>query len=138
MKYVFIFGAFILAGCAQAPTSDFDRIESFVKTIDSGLFFLREVDSGVLWGKAEKPIIKWDEKANSLCPTGYKTLLHSDEDLSYQGVSFSYMGGFVMATPATSNMPTVDGVVLCNSSPILEEDAVQILVDEFYIAPEQT
>ena len=137
MRYLSILGALILAGCVHTPQSDFDRAESFVKPISTGLYFLREVDSGGLWGEKESTNIRWDKSALTACPSGYKVLLLNDDNLSYQGVSFSYMGSFVMASPGTKNVPVIDGVVLCNSSPISEKDARQVLIDEYYIVPQK-
>lgn len=137
MRYLSILGALILAGCVHKPQSDFDRAESFVKPISTGLYFLREVDSGGLWENKESTSVEWDKSALAICPSGYKVLLLNDDALSYQGLSFSYMGSFVMASPGTKNLPVIDGVVLCNSSPISEKDARQVLVDEYYIVPQK-
>lgn len=139
MRHLAIFGVFILAGCVHNPsTSDFDRVESFFKPIDTGLYFIREVDSKGIFTEKEKPIDAWKVQALALCPSGYKTLLINDDDLSYQGVDLTYMGSFVMVLPGTNYMSSIDGIVLCNSSALSEKQATQILIDEFYIVPEQT
>tara|TARA_Y100000782_G_scaffold70365_1_gene76147 strand:+ start:1131 stop:1520 length:390 start_codon:yes stop_codon:yes gene_type:complete len=129
MKYIATLSTFILTGCLHnPPASDFDRVESFIKPIDTGLYFIREVDSKGVFIEKEKPIGVWKVQAQSLCPSGYKTLLINDDDL----------GPFVIATPGTSFMSSIDGIVLCNSSPFSEKEATQILIDELYIVPEQT
>lgn len=137
MKHFALLSALLLVGCAyHESSSDFDRAESFVKTIDSGLFFIREIDSKGIFIEKEKPIEAWKKTALSLCPSGFKVLLKNDDDLTYQGISFSYFGGFVMATPSRNFMSAIDGVVLCNSSQLSEKEAKQKLIDEFYIVPE--
>jgi hypothetical protein len=129
----------MLSGCAHnPPASDFDRAESFVKPIDTGLYFIREVDSKGIFTEKEKPIDAWKIQAQTLCPSGYKTLLINDDDLSYQGVDVTYMGSFVMVLPGTNYLSAIDGIVLCNSSVLSEKQVTKILIDEYYIVPEQT
>lgn len=136
MKSLVLVAAVILTGCVSTPVNDFDRIESFVKPISPGLYFIREIAPGGLFGKAKKPVAEWHKRAASLCSSGYKTLVHSDEDLAYQGVSISVLGGLVMATPSSSKTAAVDGVVLCQSSSLSEDEAIQILIDEYYLVPD--
>lgn len=137
MKHLALWSALLLVGCAHhESSSEFDRAESFVKTIDSGVFFIREIDSKGIFIEKAKPIEAWKKTALSLCPSGFKVLLKNDDDLTYQGVNFGYFSGFVMVTPSRNSMSAVDGIVLCNSSQLSEKEATQRLIDEFYIVPE--
>lgn len=137
MRHLTLWGVLLLTGCVHNPsTSDFDRVESFVKPIDAGLFFIREIDSKGIFIEKEKPIDTWKNTAQSICPAGYKILLINDDDLTYQGMNLSYAGGFVMAVPGRNSMTSIDGIVLCNSSQLSENEAKQRLIDEFYIVPE--
>ena len=135
MKHLILFSVLLLAGCAQnVPTSDFDRVESFVKTIDSGLYFIREIDAK---RKKEKPTEAWEKTALSLCPSGYNVLLKNDDDLTYQTVNLSFIAGFVMLMPGKNSKSAIDGIVLCHSSQLSEKEATQRLIDEVYIVPKQ-
>ncbi len=137
MRHFIFWSVLLLTGCVHnASTSDFDRAEGFVKPIDSGLFFIREIDSKGIFTEKEKPIETWENTALSLCPSGYKVLLINDDDLAYQGVNLSYAGGFIMAMPGRNSMSSIDGIALCNSSKLSEKAATQRLIDEFYIVPE--
>jgi len=116
----------MLSGCVHnPPTSDFDRVESFVKPIDTGLYFIREVDSKGVFTEKEKPIDAWKAQAQSICPSGYDTLFLSDEDL----------GRFVLAQPGSLYMNCIDGIVLCDTSPLTKKEATQVLIDDYYIIP---
>ena len=129
--------ALTLFGCVPTQQSEFSKAEDFVKPIDSGLYFLREMAGG-LWGKEGSTSDRWNNRALELCPQGYKVLLINDDDLFSQGISVSAAGGFILALPDIHRHSVIDGVVLCNSSPLTETQARQVLIDKHYIFPEHT
>ncbi|NHN39832.1 hypothetical protein G8764_21215 [Pseudomaricurvus alcaniphilus] len=135
-KILLIAFPLILAGCLTTPVSEFDRPIDFVKPISDGLYFIREVSSGGIWKVEGKSKSGWEKTADEVCQgNDYKSLLIQDSDQNFSGVGVSFVGGIPLAYGDSYSMPVVDGVVLCSSSSLTEEQSMQILIDEYYVIP---
>ncbi|MBN1006860.1 hypothetical protein [Amphritea pacifica] len=138
MKYLLVSSLFaLLVGCASSPKNEFAQQKSFVKTIRPGLYFIREADSAIFWRKEGVTRQKWQERAENLCVgSGYKSLLLVDGESSSTGVAMSFVGGIGSAYGEIISVPITDGVILCDSANISEEEAITVLEDEYYIEPQ--
>ena len=126
-----------LTGCASNSTNEFDQQRSFVKTIRPGLYFIREADSAILWKKEGATQRSWQKQAENLCGgSAYKSLLLVDGESSSTGIAISFVGGIGYAYGDITSVPVTDGIILCDSANMSEEEAINVLKDEYYIVSE--
>ena len=136
MRFLLLILLVFNVGCVSRPQSDFDNAEDFVKTISDGLYFIREVTSGTFWEEKDLAKLNWDRRASEVClGSGYRSLLEEDGNVTFSITSVAFVGGLPIFYGVPGSLPVVDGVILCNSSQLSEEQAIQILKDEMYILP---
>lgn len=138
-KPVSIVCLLLLASCAGRYHNDFDQAKDFTRKIDDGLWFIREVTPGIFRPDDDRARKNWKKKASELCQgSGYKSLLLEGGQARFTAFNVFFAGGLPTVLPEERSRPVVDGVVLCGSSPLTEQRAIQILKDKMYILPQQS
>jgi len=93
---------------------------------------------GAIWEREGKAKSNWEIQAENTCRgEGYKVLLFSDLDARYDTIGMVLVGAMALEYPDTVTVPQVDGVIHCRWSNLTEQEAMQVLRDEYYLLPGQ-
>ena len=120
---------FLLSGCST-PQNEFERTDDYQKKIADGLYFIREGALGRILQTRENVVDAWEKTARNLCNGDYEKLIYEGFDHSYQVTDPEI---FIAPIWGSTKKPIVHGVVHCRSSALNHDQAIQVLLDKYYL-----
>ena len=130
MNRIVVYAAILLLCGCSAPRNEFERTEDYQKRIADGLYFIREGALGRILETEEKVVDNWEKRALTLCNGNYEKLIYEGFDHRF---SVTDPEVFIFPAWGGTRKPIVHGVVHCHSSALNREQAIQMLMDKYYL-----